>query len=53
MTTQDLRELGKNLKAARIKPQYIFMFTATGFSGELLDRAKERPELITVDMNDM
>jgi hypothetical protein len=53
MSTQDLRELGKNLQAARLKPQYIFMFTATGFSEELQDRAKERPELIIVDMNEM
>jgi hypothetical protein len=53
MTEQDLLDLSKTLKSARLNPQYIFLFTATGFSGELLEQVKERPELITVDMNDM
>ena len=52
-TSDMLRQLEKNLKKAKIKAGYIYLFSATTFETELLESVKNESRIICVDMNQL
>ncbi len=46
-------ELQESLKAAKIKADYCYLFSAKRFEPKLTDAAKNDPSIVIVDMNEM
>ena len=52
-TLEMCEELEENMKRAKIKAKYYFLFSAQGFSEELIQRAEEDKSLLLIDMNEL
>lgn len=47
------QKMFENLEQAKIKPRFIFLFSATTFAEEVKKMAKEDERFILVDMNEL
>ena len=46
-------QLFANMKKARIKADYYYLFSAKAFSEELMEKAKEDKRFVLVDMKEL
>lgn len=52
--TMDMcEELFANMKKAKISAKYYFLFSAQGFSEEVVKKAEEDPSFLLIDMNEL
>lgn len=52
-TMEMFEELFENMKKAKINAKYYFLFSAQGFSEELVKKAEENKAFVLIDMNEL
>ena len=52
-TLEMCETLSANMQKAKIKAKYYFLFSARGFSAELVKKAKEDKSILLIDMNEL
>lgn len=52
-TMEMCETLSANMQKAKIKAKYYFLFSARGFSAELVKKAKEDKSILLIDMNEL